>query len=184
MTCVKLNITFLINIFNLNLLQRYMCGTLKYKTKSKNRNIFYSMVKMVYVQLFFFYILYIFYLSIQISKCKNSFAGRMFTYPILRNLMKYSVCTAFQGKCECIVSATIHLIIHRRTRIIIVQFFCNIARTIVIRATTLPSASVIPSNVQFFLHHSHEHEVYRSIPHTYSFIELADWNKMYMTYTR
>lgn len=52
--------------------------------------------------------------------------------------------------CECIVSATIHLIIHRRTRIIIVQFFCNIARIIVIRATTLPSASVIPSNVQFF----------------------------------
>jgi len=51
--------------------------------------------------------------------------------------MKYAVCTnVIQGERKRIVSATIRLIIHRRTRIIIVQFLRNIARTIVIRAAT------------------------------------------------
>lgn len=75
----------------------------------------------------------------------------MFTFAVSRNLMKYAVCTnVIQGERERIVSVTIRLIIHWHTRIIIVQFCRNIARTIVIRVATLPSASVIPPNVQFF----------------------------------
>lgn len=87
--------------------------------------------------------------------------------------MKYAVCTnVIQSERKRIVSATIRLIIHRRTRIIIVQFLRNIARTIVIRAATLPSASVIPPNVQFFLH-SHERAVYIDRFYVLTVLELA-----------
>lgn len=99
---------------------------------------------------------------------------RMFTFAVSRNLMKYAVCTnVIQGERKRIVSATIRLIIHRHTRIIIVQFLRNIARTIVIRAATLPSASVIPPNVQFFLHCSHEREVYIDRFRVLTALELA-----------
>jgi len=95
----------------------------------------------------------------------------MYTFAVSRNLMKYAVCTnVIQSERKRIVSATIRLIIHMRTRIIIVQFLHNIARTIVIRAATLPSASVIPPNVQFFFTlFSRTQGVHRSIPRTYSF---------------
>lgn len=99
---------------------------------------------------------------------------RMFTFAVSRNLMKYAVCiSVIQGERKRIVSATIRLIIHRHTRIIIVQFLRNIARTIVIRAATLPSASVIPLNVQFFLHCSHEREVYIDRFRVLTALELA-----------
>jgi len=107
----------------------------------------------------------------------------MFTFAVSRNLMKYAVCTnVIQGERKRIVSATIRLIIHRRTRIIIVQFLRNIARTIVNRAATCHRPVSYLRTCNFFLHCSHEREAYVDRFRVLTALELAA-NKMHVTYT-
>lgn len=88
--------------------------------------------------------------------------------------MKYAVCTnVIQGERKRIVSAAVRLIIHRRTRIIIVQFLHNIARTYRYSCYDPAIGQCHTSERAIFLYCSHEREVYIDRFRVLTALELA-----------